>query len=54
MITICAWCGKRRIEPGLWVREPEGMEHPFGTVSHGICPACDMLLENEQPRGENE
>jgi hypothetical protein len=53
MITICSWCRKRKIESGLWKREPPGTEHPPMSVSHGICPACAILLENEPTQGGN-
>ena len=40
MRVVCSWCCKEMgNKPG-----------PFGTTSHGICPACDKALNDELDR----
>ena len=39
LLTVCAWC-KRVRDPrsGRWIAPAESL----GTVTHGICPACQQ------------
>ena len=43
LVALCAWCGRVRIQEGLWVAPPQGALSTIDeqmTMSHSICPTC--------------
>jgi hypothetical protein len=51
LITMCAWC--RRVEiDGEWLLAPRAaltaIDAPY-TLSHSICPACDVAPAGRRP-----
>ena len=43
LATVCAWCKRLRVE-GEWIK---GEPHPEAMVTHGICDACEVVLNEE-------
>jgi len=50
MITICAWCRRRRLPGGKWVHDWKDGDYPVGSVTHGICERCGAELEEDETK----
>jgi hypothetical protein len=46
MIVLCAWCRRVRMDDS-WVSIEEFLHVHRRTTSHGICPDCDVRLNEE-------
>jgi len=51
LIPMCAWCRRLRSDEGYWLQvEFYLANHSRSTVSHGICPDCAALLQDESSK----
>jgi hypothetical protein len=54
ILPICAWCKKVRNDKGYWQQvEVYVRDHSEAQFSHGICPACEALVELAPPGGSS-
>ena len=47
MITICAWCKRRRLPDGSWAQDWHFGDYELGEATHGMCEDCAKCAELE-------
>ena len=51
LLPICAWCKKIRDDGNYWRQvEDYVARHTEASFTHGICPSCEVKLDEEAAR----